>query len=85
MDKKKLALAAELLEEASNEFSNHGCNDFQLENTDENWQLICDMEDWNRTSAEDRSPRPPLNRPIYTMDWYVMSYLAAFLKAKSNE
>jgi hypothetical protein len=37
-------LLAKLLDMASDEFANHGCNDFPLPNTDENWALYVAME-----------------------------------------
>lgn len=36
-------LAADLLERASESFANHGCNDFNLENTKENVDILNDM------------------------------------------
>lgn len=82
--KHKLALAAKLLEEASDEFGNHSCNDYQLENTDENWKLICEAEQWNNPRQKDMEPRPPLNKKIDTADFFIMSYLAHFLKEQSK-
>jgi hypothetical protein len=32
-------IAAQMLELAADEFSNHGCNDFELPNTPETWPL----------------------------------------------
>jgi hypothetical protein len=84
LNKHKKALVAVLLEAASDEFANHGCNDYEFENTDENWKLICDMEDWNGTKPADRRERPNPGKKIMTYDWYVMSYLAACLKKESE-
>lgn len=65
---------AKLLRLAGNEFGNHGCNDFTLENTDENWEM------WKaaclRSSGEFDEPRPPLDRPIYADDFVLMYYFA---------
>lgn len=80
MNKHKKLLAAKLLEEASDEFANHRCNDYSLPNTDENWKLICAMEDWNRTNEDDRDERPPKNEDIQTSDFFLMSYLAHCLE-----
>lgn len=77
LSKLELTLISNCLEMASDEFSNHGCNDMQLANTDENWQLIEDMEEWNGTDPQDKLQRPSLDKPIYTYDWYVMRYLAS--------
>lgn len=79
LTKVKMLLASKMLKEASSQFGNHGCNDFALDNTDENWQLVCDMEDWNGTPEEDRGTRPPKNKKIMTQDFFLMSYLSAFL------
>ena len=79
MTKNERKLAAEMLELASAEFSNHGCNDLELENTDENWAMIEAMEDWNGSRPEDRNERPRGNKKIFTNDWFVMSYLANLL------
>lgn len=47
MPKRLLILAADLLRLASNEFSNHGCNDFKTppDMTDEDLQAIADLLD----------------------------------------
>ena len=81
MNKRELELAATLLEMASDKFSNHGCNDFDLP---ESWtQAECDeftlaMSTWNG-DPENHEPGRRM-----TMDWYVMSYLAAMLKKASE-
>lgn len=64
---------------AADEFSNHGCNDMELENTDENWAIIVAMDDWNGTKPEDRNERPKGNK-IFTSDCFVMSYLASLME-----
>lgn len=71
-----------MLEAASDMFSGHGCNDYDLP---ESWtQEECDeftlaMATWNG----DPENHEPGNR--MTMDWYVMDYLAAMLKKLSAE
>lgn len=72
-----------LLELASGKFSNHGCNDFPIENTDENWALLERMEAYNlRCSVEevrergDTEERPAADKEINLMDWFLMDYLA---------
>lgn len=78
MTKQELELAANLLELASDEFSNHGCNDFRLPDS---WtQEECDefmksMAKWNG----DLENYTPGRRT--TMDWYVMAYLSSRLKS----
>lgn len=68
-------LAAELLSRASDEFSNHGCNDLKLDNTDENWALVSEMED-------EPGERPALGKKIVTYDWLAMNNLAKKLAAE---
>jgi len=59
MPKRLLILAADLLRLASNEFSNHGCNDFKTPSdmTDEDLQAIADLLDMSNfkdiTTAEE--------------------------------
>lgn len=70
------AIAAELLDIAADEFSNHGCNDYRLENTDENWALV-------KATWEGNEPFPdrrPKNGPIYTQNWILMRYFAKLLR-----
>jgi hypothetical protein len=75
------ALAARCLIEAAETFSNHGCNDLRLPNTDENWFLIEAMEDWAKIDKPDRRSRPPPWKDIVTEDWLMMKYLASRLEA----
>lgn len=75
MTRNELSLAGKLLRMAADKFGNHGCNDFELENTDENWQLIVAMRIWNG-DPENTGKRPALHKKIRTDDWYVMAYLA---------
>lgn len=77
--------AAELLDLAADQFSNHGCNDYELENTDENWRLVQEMEARNGDSPEYRSRRPAQNKTIYTQDFCLMRYLAHKLKQVADE
>ena len=74
----ELKLISELLEMASSEFSNHGCNDFVLDATDENKDLICKIieengdSEWEEHAADVRSKKDK----IYFYDWWLMSYFA---------
>lgn len=73
MNKKWLVLAADFLEKASDEFSNHGCNDWEFP---ENWttkekvDFVRDMYRDNGNIHEFDSGH--LNVP----DWWVISFLA---------
>lgn len=86
MNKKKRVeyeLAAKLLDMASDEFSNHGCNDFELPNTPENYALVESMELWNVSESGEEPNEVNVSedgQTIYTMDWYIMSYLAHCLR-----
>lgn len=82
MKKNELELAAEMLELASDTFSNHGCNDYYLPekwSQDECDEFMLAMETWNR-SPENYSPGCRV-----TDDWMVMSYLAAKVKQLASE
>jgi hypothetical protein len=76
MTRNEQTILAKLLGIASDEFSNHGCNDFPLPNTDENWALYEKMEQesdpvgWRAYPQE----RPALNKPIYFQDWMLMRH-----------
>ena len=63
-----------LLKAAADEFSTHGCNDFKLDNTDQNWALWCDVvadpEEINRRG------RPSPDKKLYLEDCLLMHYLA---------
>lgn len=81
MNKRDLELAATLLEMASDKFSNHGCNDFDLPDSwtqDECDEFTLAMQTWNG-DPENHEPGRRM-----TMDWFVMSYLAAMLKKASE-
>lgn len=67
-------LAARLLDIACQRFAEHGCNDFYLDNTDENWALIEDAEAWN--GDDYRSERPPPDQKIHASDFFLMGYLS---------
>lgn len=79
VEKKLIVL---FLEKASDEFSNHGCNDFDLieeGNLTEEQVIELDknMWEWNGTPeyhGEHKQCR-------FAMDWFVMSYLAGRVKS----
>ena len=77
-DKEKL-LAAKFLEEASDEFSNHGCNDvsksfFKGWSLEERQTFVKEYHEWNGDLEEYDSEE--LDLP----DFGIMSFLAAKLK-----
>jgi hypothetical protein len=77
MKPKWLLLAADLLDMASSEFANHGCNDFD---TPEGWSAAeveefgKALEDWN-SDGGNFDPDNPL-----VMDYMAMGFLAAKLR-----
>lgn len=81
MNKTARQLAANLLRTASSEFGNHGCNDYELENTQENRQFVAAMLAWNSDDPEEQQIHYSDDRKkIYTQDWFVMSYCAYLLE-----
>ena len=73
---------AKLLKMAADEFGNHGCNDYAIENTPENQQLVIDLETWNDSNF-DVSTLEFKGEEIYLMDWFLMSYFADLADAES--
>lgn len=72
MTKNEIQIAAELLNKASDIFSQHGCNDFGIPNTLENRMLV-------RSMQIELNQEVSLNikdRKIWVQDWIMMAYLA---------
>ncbi len=69
--KTELEIMARLLEMASNEFTNHGCNDFTLAATPESIALV------KRAEYEEGGNAEPYVREgnVNTQDWVLMEYL----------
>ncbi len=80
----EFALAGLLLDHAADEFSNHGCNDMEIENTPENLQVVRRM-----IAASDYPEDEPKivndGRHICIYDWMMMRYLSEKLKKISDE
>ena len=70
---------AHLLEMAAERYGNHTCNDYEMNNTDENWALL-------RASYEPpagdgyEEDRPPPGEKLYAQDFVLMSYFAAKIR-----
>lgn len=77
----EMRAAARLLSIASEHYGNHGCNDFELDNTDENWGLVEAMEA-SLIDEEDARQRRPRAGRIVVSDWLLMRYLATRLHAE---
>lgn len=76
----ELTLIADFLKEASEEYSNHGCNDCEIPNTKENKAMLVNMikrdvdeEDQEEEIEEVMSCK---KKKLFTFDWLVMDYLA---------
>lgn len=70
----------EFIDQLSDYQSNAGCNDFELDNTDENWDLVVKAEDWNGIVGEEPLERPDKGEKIYTMDCVILGYLKSLLE-----
>jgi hypothetical protein len=76
---KELNLAADLLRLAADEFSNHGCNDFDLFEVmtpEEALELQQAMYAWN---GDPENAPTEAKDAQWTQDWFLMGYLAAKL------
>jgi hypothetical protein len=87
LTKAELALISQLLQEASDEFSNHGCNDFTLPATEENKAIVAEMyrsclgkEDADEEMEELENEKDEL----FINDWMLMDYLANRCKQLSK-
>jgi hypothetical protein len=91
MNYKEKLLAAHLLSLAADEFSNHGCNDFDLGkfmNQDEIEQFVAEWSEWNGDATEQEDRKNLIDRTIlrYWMgDATVMNWLAEKLEAEVGE
>lgn len=89
MKKKKhpeYKILADLLETASDEFSNHGCNDYELDDTPENRDLLEAAHWWNVNN--DRSQ--PFEIVVYkgkliTSDYFLMDYFSHLFDELAKE
>ena len=92
MNKLELTLAADMLKVASEECCNNGCNDYCLDNTYENRQLVLDIALWNVNGdkAADEYTNALIevdtnDKHIYVDDYSLMSYLSYKFKLESNK
>ena len=82
MTSAEMKMAAKLLSMASGHYGNHGCNDLELDNTDENWALVEAMEA-SLIDEEDVRQRRPSGGRIFVNDWMLMHYLSTRLWAEA--
>jgi hypothetical protein len=80
LNKAERKILVELLELAVDEFSNHGCNDYELKRTPENEALWLAVESW--ADPDETSTLPPVGETIMTTDWLLMSYMIKRLEGR---
>jgi hypothetical protein len=81
LSNEQLTILAELLDIASDEFCNHGCNDFDIKNTPENVEMIKHM--YGEDEAEDFLEGQ--GNEICTNDWMLMDYFKRKIEAEINK
>lgn len=77
----ELTAISELLKEASEEYSNHGCNDYQMANTEENKAMLIDVVKFAGCDEEEQAEEIKeitscKKKKLFIMDWLLMDYLA---------
>ena len=85
LDKNACAILAELLEMASDEFSNHDCNLYELPNTSENRALVERTERWNGEGDWFGLNLSDDGTKIYLMDYFLMGYFAHLFREESTD
>ena len=83
MNKSQKLILAELLELAGEEFSNHGCNDYELPSTPENLELERQMLN-HMGLAECQLNISEDKKTIYSGDHMLMYYFAKLLKDEAQ-
>lgn len=80
-------LAAQFLEQMSDEYGSHSCNDYELPNTPENLAMMEAYHVWNtHDDPAQRDDKPFMIRgdSILTYDFIVIGYLAYLLKQETE-
>ena len=82
MDTEAWKILSELLEMADNEFSNHGCNDYEIPNTLANVTLMLEALRWNDKVEHSQNELrfSTDGTVIVTQDYFLMGFFSA--KAK---
>lgn len=83
MFKTDYRIAAMMLKMASDEFGNHGCNDFELPNTPENQRFVKRLNIYYGYPEELNLSKD--GTKIYLMDYNVMDYCARQLEAEAEQ
>lgn len=84
MKKKELLLAAKLLDESADIYSNNGCNDWEFPKTwsqEERRAFMREYHEWNG-DLDEFDPSLPIK---YAPDFAVMRFLAHKLKEEARE
>ena len=76
MNKSEWKVLSDLLDMADQEFSNHGCNDYELENTPENRKIAEDAEHYLMDDAFKSIAISDDGNKIYPSDAILMGYFA---------
>lgn len=86
MTKAQLKIVAELLEIAADIFHNHGCNDYEIENTPENLEFVKQMiaADSDEDEPDEELEISEDGELIYLHDAMTMQYLSDLLKKESE-
>lgn len=71
MNETQAKITARMLEMASDEFSNHGCNDYELPATPENIEFVKGLIAWSDYPEDEPNIHDGM---IYLYDWQVMDY-----------
>jgi len=82
-----LKLAARLLEDAAESYGSHSCNDFEMEDTPENLNLVSEVakaNGWDIDPQNFRTKRANGDTVIIAMDYELMTYCANILKEAAN-
>lgn len=81
LDSNAWKVLADLLKLAGDEFSNHGCNDYELPNTPENRELVSSMHRWNSTNPDEQDIfYSEDGTKIYTQDAFLMGFFEHLAK-----
>lgn len=78
LTKTQLIMTAKMLEMASDTFSNHGCNDFYMENTPENHEFVKEIYAYIGIPLDSIYISPGGKR-ILVIDTHVMDYCQSIL------
>lgn len=85
MKRSVLRIAADMMEQAADEFSNHGCNDMLLDDTPANRSFVIAMHKAIGDPDEEYDIDNDIHDgDIMTTDWLVMQYLAKLFTQQAD-